>query len=92
MDIQKILTAVGAAASQLTPIFPPAMLAVIGSGLVGSILTALHSENIQVVDENGNPISMEELAQRANDKFNHAIANAQEGSNIATDEINRTDI
>ena len=89
MQLNAILEAIAGAAGQLTGVFPPAAVVAIGAGLVGTILTTLHQNNIQVVDEEGNPVPAEVLVTRINEKFAHAIANAKEGSRVAQDELDK---
>lgn len=91
MNLQKILDVVGIVAGGLVPFVPGAQIAKIAAGLVGQVVDQVTADGTEVVDENGNVLSKEELTVRVQDRFNQAIDTVTRISDRAQGELNRTD-
>lgn len=91
MNLEAILSAIAAAAGALGPIVPAAAIVAIGATTVKAVVDALEQKGTQVVDENGNVLTKEELVARAQARWDEASTLAREGSAIAERELDRTE-
>ena len=92
MEISKILNIVGLIAAGFVPFVPVLKVVELASGLVSQVVDEVTKEGTQVVDENGNVLSKEELAARVQARFDQAIETVTRISDRAQAELDRTDV
>lgn len=91
MGIKQILNIVGIIAGGFVPFVPKLQWAQIGSELAGKVVDQVMADGTVVTDENGNPLSREELATRVQARFQQAIDTVTRISDRAQGELDRTD-
>jgi len=92
MEISKILNIVGLIAAGFVPFVPVLKVVELASGLVSQVVDEVQKDGTQVVDENGNVLSKEELAARVQARFDQAIETVTRISDRAQAELDRTDV
>lgn len=91
MNIKNILNIVGIIVSGFVPFVPKLKWVELGATLTGQVVDQVTSGGTVVVDENGNPLSREELALRVQARFDQAIAGVTRISERADHELGRTE-
>jgi hypothetical protein len=87
MLLSDILNGVSAAATALSPMFPPAALVSIGAGLAKSIADAVHQHQLDVKDANGDTVDPGPLSVVVADHFNAALGLTRDGVTVADAEL-----